>query len=80
LALAYAAELAPAVFEQRLLDILAQGAADKDADVREFSYLAIGIVGRRKFRPIAEPALEGENEESVRSQLQRLPAKMAQCP
>lgn len=77
LALAYVAEFAPAVFEQRLLDIFAQGAADRDADVREFSYLAMGIVGWRQFRPIAEAALQEENVETLRSQLQRLLTNLA---
>ncbi len=76
LSLAYLAEFAPSVCEPRLLDIFARGAVDADADVREFSFLAMGIVGWSQFRSIAESALVAEKVSALRAQLQRLIANL----
>jgi hypothetical protein len=76
LAMAYLAEFAPRHVEPGVLDLFARGSTDPDADVREFSALAMGVVGWLEFRPIVQAALEAEKLATLKAQFERLRANL----
>jgi hypothetical protein len=70
LAMAYLGEYAPAQYEPNLMDLFSAGAKDASPDVREATFLAIGIVGWRELLPVVDAALAVESDEYLRQQLE----------